>query len=317
MFGNAWIASHCVRSLHGDVASAIGKQDGTIRSVTVPSSGTACYVAKCCESEWWLLQVEQMILQAKKDSEQRVRSGYTLLWIFSHVLWMFSHVLSVLSESQWRELNQVPKPVKVNWVNWKSLSCCSRHELNVARTQLQQMEDLKFAIESSIWKPLSRASKSLKAFQDWSLLHSLLHCSQAHITELSQRLERCVRLNTSGRSRIRCIYSIFVTKINMFVTCSLHVWTDGETVSNVSFFIAVLEMNWNDILALNTRSARFTWPLCDGWPSFSEWRAEMHRVDSQLLNTNTSQMPDMLKEQGYSDAFRMYCIWFIKIFKID
>jgi len=64
-------------SLHGDVASAIGKQ------------------------------VEQMILQAKKDSEQRVR-----------------------------------------------------HELNVARTQLQQME--------------------------------------AHITELSQRLERCVRLNTSG-----------------------------------------------------------------------------------------------------------------------
>ena len=106
-------------------------------------------------------------------------------------------------------------------------------------------------------------------------------------------------------------------KFNMFVTCSLHVWTDGEAVSNVSFFIAVLEMNWSDILALNTRSARFTWPLCDGWPSFSEWRAEMHRVDSQLLNTNTSQMPDMLKEQGYSDAFRMYCIWFIKIFKID
>jgi len=64
-------------SLHGDVASAIGKQ------------------------------VEQMILQAKKDSEQRVR-----------------------------------------------------HELNVARTQLQQME--------------------------------------AHITELSTRLDRCVRLNTSG-----------------------------------------------------------------------------------------------------------------------
>ena len=64
-------------SLHGDVASAIGKQ------------------------------VEQMILQAKKDSEQRVR-----------------------------------------------------HELNVARTQLQQME--------------------------------------AHITELSQRLDRCVRLNSAG-----------------------------------------------------------------------------------------------------------------------
>ncbi|CAK9070451.1 DNA mismatch repair protein Mlh3 [Durusdinium trenchii] len=61
-------------SLHGDVASAIGQQ------------------------------VEQMILQAKKDSEQRVR-----------------------------------------------------HELNVARTQMQQME--------------------------------------AHITELSQRLDRCVRLN--------------------------------------------------------------------------------------------------------------------------
>ncbi|CAK9046727.1 DNA mismatch repair protein Mlh3, partial [Durusdinium trenchii] len=64
-------------SLHGDVASAIGKQ------------------------------VEQMILQAKKDSEQRVR-----------------------------------------------------HELNVARTQLQQME--------------------------------------AHITDLSTRLDRCVRLNSTG-----------------------------------------------------------------------------------------------------------------------
>ena len=64
-------------SLHGDVASAIGKQ------------------------------VEQMILQAKKDSEQRVR-----------------------------------------------------HELNVARSQLQQME--------------------------------------THITELSQRLERCGRPNSAG-----------------------------------------------------------------------------------------------------------------------
>lgn len=134
------------------------------------------------------------------------------------------------------------------------------------------------------WKPLSRASKSLKAFQDWSLLHSLLHCSQAHITELSQRLERCVRLNTSGLSRIRCTYSKFINIRYINSTCSLHVRYMFVACLNRRRD-TVLDMNWNEILVLKTRSARFTWPLCDGWPSFSEWRAEMHRVDSQLLNT--------------------------------
>lgn len=56
-----------VRSLHGDVASAIGKQ------AELASCGRTCLGTV---TQPWRVQVEQMILQAKKDSEQRVRPGF-------------------------------------------------------------------------------------------------------------------------------------------------------------------------------------------------------------------------------------------------
>ena len=92
-------------SLHGDVASAIGQQ--------VVALGIARVFRMCLTS---LAQVEQMILQAKKDSEARVRRGWSR--VCRH---------TVIGSSFARTLLQAQHG--------------ARHELNVARTQLQQMED--------------------------------------------------------------------------------------------------------------------------------------------------------------------------------